>query len=72
MVKYLSNKGNKIEIYEIYNSAAVIYEKGDFEMKRKALAWGYVASIVLLFAAIIVSAVYYLILHPSHQGDMDL
>ena len=72
MIKYLSNKGNKTEIYEIYNSAAVIYEKGDFKMKKKALAWGYVASIVLLFAAIIVSAVYYLILHPSHQGDMDL
>ena len=40
-------------------------------MKKKVLAIGYIASIVLLFAAIITTAVYYLILHPSHEGDMD-
>ena len=40
-------------------------------MKKKALAWAYIVSIVLFFVSIIVAAVYYLILHPSHEGDME-
>ena len=41
-------------------------------MKKRALAWGYIVSVSLFFLSMLAAAVYYLILHPDHEGEMDL